>query len=291
MAIPGAKSGLALLAALQHKLGVPITAGPKFAKKYKQSSAVTGGPTAVGPGPKAGSSGGSSALAPSVGIAGAGIASTSIRKGGFSDPGAKFARSGKSVGTIAASSGVAKLSTTGATSAVTKLGAKKMALPLAIMGAAAAGKTLASIGKFGVSRLLGGKVGIAATGAVLAAPTAARAIGGAIARRPATSLAIGGGATGTALALGGAFGGQAFSPGVEVIGGWNTGTAQFARLSNGSFAAQRKDGSWRTYRAYRPVCIPKKWNSRSMGRVSRALRSQRKTASTVMRMTGGMPKR
>jgi hypothetical protein len=68
---------------------------------------------------------------------------------------------------------------------------------------------------------------------------------------------------------------------------WNTGTALFARLTDGRIAVQKADGTIKTYRPYHPVVIPKKWKASSMRRVSRALKQQRKTANEIIRLTGG----
>lgn len=176
--------------------------------------------------------------------------------------------------------------------AASRTGVRKVPLPVIAGGAAIAarfgfGSAIRRIG----SRLIGGRVGAAITGAAIAGPPAIRATGRAISRNRAP-LAIGGGSIAAGSIVGSQFGGTQQGPfPVEVVGGWNTGTAQFYRLSNGSFAVEKKNGTIKTYRAYRPVCIPKKWNSSSMNRVARALKTQRKTATTVMRMTGGMPKR
>lgn len=85
-------------------------------------------------------------------------------------------------------------------------------------------------------------------------------------------------------------GGGAMGPGgidAPIVYTWDTGTAKFARLANGKIAVQKKDGTTKVYRPYRPVVIPKKWNARSMRRVATALKGQRKTADAIVRLTGG----
>jgi len=84
-------------------------------------------------------------------------------------------------------------------------------------------------------------------------------------------------------------GGDPFA--VTVVGSWNTGTATFVRLSDGRIATRKKNGVIKSWRPYRPVVIPKKWNSRSMGRVATALRRQRKMAQEIVKLTGGTPRR
>ena len=65
---------------------------------------------------------------------------------------------------------------------------------------------------------------------------------------------------------------------------------RFARLADGHIAVKKKDGTIKHFRPYRPVVIPKTWNARSMSRVATALKRQRKTATKIMKLTGGMPK-
>jgi len=142
----------------------------------------------------------------------------------------------------------------------------------------------------GAGRLLGGRLGIGITGGVAA--------GGALARRGLASrggqLALTGGAGAGGAALLNRGGGGLMTPQPQILYGWNTGTAQFYRLADGTkhgkIAAQRKDGSYHIYSPYRPVVIPKRWNSSSMGRVKTALKRQRKTALAIARMSGGLPK-
>lgn len=92
---------------------------------------------------------------------------------------------------------------------------------------------------------------------------------------------------GGALAVGGQL-----PPSHQIVRTWQTfpGGPVFARLADGHIAVQRKDGTIKHYRPYRPVVIPRKWNARAMGRVATALKRQRKTATKIMKMTGGMPK-
>jgi len=92
---------------------------------------------------------------------------------------------------------------------------------------------------------------------------------------------------GSNLAVGGIL-----PPSHQVVRTWQTfpGGPVFARLADGHIAVQKKDGTIKHFRPYRPVVIPRRWNARSMGRVATALKRQRKTATKIMKMTGGMPK-
>jgi len=86
--------------------------------------------------------------------------------------------------------------------------------------------------------------------------------------------------------------GQQLPPSHIVVRTWQTfpGGPVFARLADGHIAVQKKDGTIKHFRPYRPVVIPRKWNARSMSRVATALKRQRKTATKIMQITGGMPK-
>lgn len=86
--------------------------------------------------------------------------------------------------------------------------------------------------------------------------------------------------------------GQDIPPSHQVVRTWQTfpGGPVFARLADGHIAVQKKDGTIKHFRPYRPVVIPRKWNARSMSRVATALKRQRKTATKIMQITGGMPK-
>lgn len=86
--------------------------------------------------------------------------------------------------------------------------------------------------------------------------------------------------------------GQELPPSHVVVRTWQTfpGGPVFARLADGHIAVQKKDGTIKHFRPYRPVVIPRKWNARSMSRVATALKRQRKTATKIMQITGGMPK-
>jgi len=86
--------------------------------------------------------------------------------------------------------------------------------------------------------------------------------------------------------------GQELPPSHQVVRTWQTfpGGPMFARLADGHIAVTKKDGTIKHYRPYRPVVIPKKWDARSMRRVATALKRQRKTATKIMQLTGGMPK-
>jgi len=92
---------------------------------------------------------------------------------------------------------------------------------------------------------------------------------------------------GTSLAVG-----HELPPSHIVVRTWETwpGGPRFARLADGHIAVQKKDGTIKHFRPYRPVVIPRKWNARSMSRVATALKRQRKTATKIMQITGGMPK-
>lgn len=86
--------------------------------------------------------------------------------------------------------------------------------------------------------------------------------------------------------------GQELPPSHVVVRTWQTfpGGPVFARLADGHIAVQKKDGTIKHFRPYRPVVIPRNWNARSMSRVATALKRQRKTATKIMQITGGMPK-
>ena len=86
--------------------------------------------------------------------------------------------------------------------------------------------------------------------------------------------------------------GQELPPSHVVVRTWQTfpGGPIFARLADGHIAVQKKDGTIKHFRPYRPVVIPRKWNARSMSRVATALKRQRKTATKILRITGGLPK-
>lgn len=86
--------------------------------------------------------------------------------------------------------------------------------------------------------------------------------------------------------------GQQLPPSHVIVRTWQTfpGGPVFARMADGHIAVQKKDGTIKHYRPYRPVVIPRKWNARSMSRVATALKRQRKTATKIMQITGGMPK-
>jgi len=85
--------------------------------------------------------------------------------------------------------------------------------------------------------------------------------------------------------------GQELPPSHQVVRTWQTfpGGPVFARLADGHIAVQKKDGTIKHFRPYRPVVIPRKWNARSMSRVATALKRQRKTATKILRITGGLP--
>lgn len=127
-----------------------------------------------------------------------------------------------------------------------------------------------------------------------AAPAAARArVGATGAARFAASgrgqLAIGGATLAGSLALSrggdGAVGGGAAS--ADVLYSWDTGTATFFRLANGKIGTVKANGVWKEWRPYRPVVIPRRWNSRSMGRVKTALKRNQKVAMEIVKMAGG----
>ena len=86
--------------------------------------------------------------------------------------------------------------------------------------------------------------------------------------------------------------GSELPPSHVVVKTWQTfpGGPVFAKLADGHIAVQKKDGTIKHFRPYRPVVIPRKWNARSMSRVATALKRQRKTATKIMQITGGMPK-
>jgi len=74
---------------------------------------------------------------------------------------------------------------------------------------------------------------------------------------------------------------------------WQTfpGGPVFTRFQDGHIEVGRKDGTIKHFRPYRPVVIPRKWDARSMRRVATALKRQRKTATKILQLTGGVPKR
>ena len=74
---------------------------------------------------------------------------------------------------------------------------------------------------------------------------------------------------------------------------WQTfpGGPIFTRFADGHIEVQKKDGTVKHFRPYRPVVIPRKWDARSMRRVATALKRQRKTATKILQLTGGVPKR
>ena len=76
-----------------------------------------------------------------------------------------------------------------------------------------------------------------------------------------------------------------------VVRTWQTfpGGPVFERYSDGHIEVQKKDGTIKHFRPYRPVVIPRKWNARSMSRVATALKRHRKTATKILRITGGVP--
>jgi len=72
---------------------------------------------------------------------------------------------------------------------------------------------------------------------------------------------------------------------------WQTfpGGPVFTRFADGHIEVQKKNGTIKHFRPYRPVVIPRKWNARSMSRVATALKRQRKTATKILKLTGGVP--
>jgi hypothetical protein len=94
------------------------------------------------------------------------------------------------------------------------------------------------------------------------------------------------GSVGGMASMLGAVGGQQ-----GAVKSWVAGGRPFSLLADGRISVVKKNGVVKTYRPYRPVSIPRKWNARSMGRVATALKRQRKTAQKVIQMTGGSGKR
>jgi len=78
-----------------------------------------------------------------------------------------------------------------------------------------------------------------------------------------------------------------------LVNQWQTfpGGPVFSRFADGHIEVTRKNGTVKHYRPYRPVVIPKKWDARAMRRVATALKRQRKTATKILQLTGGVPKR
>lgn len=62
---------------------------------------------------------------------------------------------------------------------------------------------------------------------------------------------------------------------------------RFDGVGGTRISVTRKDGTIKVYRPYRPVVIPRKWNSRSMGRVATALKRQQKMAIKIVQLAGG----
>jgi len=107
-------------------------------------------------------------------------------------------------------------------------------------------------------RVIGGRVGLAVSGAMVAAPVVARQL----ARKRGVQMAAvaGGGALVARAAFGGG-GGRGggggmvpFDPG-GVAYSWNTGTAEFHRLADGRIAVQRKNGTWKVYRPSKHIVV------------------------------------
>ena len=78
-----------------------------------------------------------------------------------------------------------------------------------------------------------------------------------------------------------------------LVNQWQTfpGGPVFSRFADGHIEVTKKNGVVRHYRPYRPVVIPKKWDARAMSRVATALKRQRKTATKILQLTGGVPKK
>ena len=78
-----------------------------------------------------------------------------------------------------------------------------------------------------------------------------------------------------------------------LVNQWQTfpGGPVFSRFADGHIEVTKKNGVVRHYRPYRPVVIPKKWDARAMRRVATALKRQRKTATKILQLTGGVPKK
>ena len=78
-----------------------------------------------------------------------------------------------------------------------------------------------------------------------------------------------------------------------LVNQWQTfpGGPVFSRFADGHIEVTKKNGTVRHYRPYRPVVIPKKWDARAMRRVATALKRQRKTATKILQLTGGVPKK
>jgi len=76
-----------------------------------------------------------------------------------------------------------------------------------------------------------------------------------------------------------------------LVNQWQTfpGGPVFSRFADGHIEVTKKNGTIRHYRPYRPVVIPKKWDARAMRRVATALKRQRKTATKILQLTGGVP--
>lgn len=106
--------------------------------------------------------------------------------------------------------------------------------------------------------------------------------------KPVTYGGLGFGIAG-ALGSGAMGGGGEAPPGAtaQVAYSWNTGTATFYRLGNGKIGTVKKNGVWKEWSPYKPVVIPKRWNSRSMRRVANSLDRQQEVAIKIVKMAGG----
>lgn len=77
--------------------------------------------------------------------------------------------------------------------------------------------------------------------------------------------------------------------GHQIANSWVANGVPFTQMTDGHIVVQRKNGTIKHYRPYKPVVIPKKWNAKSMRRVATALKGMRKTAGAIMQLTGGYP--
>lgn len=77
----------------------------------------------------------------------------------------------------------------------------------------------------------------------------------------------------------------------QVVKTWQTfpGGPVFALFTDGHIAVTRKNGTVKHYRPHRPVVIPKKWDAKAMRRVATALKRQRKVATAILKLSGGVP--
>lgn len=171
--------------------------------------------------------------------------------------------------------------------------------PSGLGGAAAPGTALATQGPGALSRVgvplaVAGAGGVAfQSGVNLLQGGAGEPVGQVAGRafeaiRGGKGMALPGmGKGGRGVGVGGFQVGAQLPPSHQIVKVWSTGTATFAKMADGHHAVQKKDGTIKHFRPYRPVVVPRKWNARSMRRVASALKRQQKTAIGIVKLAGG----